>query len=253
MLPGGNSAVLTEGSDALRRGSGYGESMNETSPGGSTIRRYARWMMPKIGVPDEPTEEYAKQREAVYSELFGEAVNVYHELVPMVPHIDVFTYHRELDGKQTTVLVTGGMSDVRMRLPLGIDSSQASPRAELIFYCDGEAAEYLPVMRSLARFPHDNKTWIYFGHTIPNGNPPAPFWGSSILDTVLLMPTIVKRDSELPERLQLGGDPVNFLWVVPLSPAECQLKLEKGFHAILDLFGRHKHPYVYNPARQSYV
>ena len=73
MLPSGNSAVVTEGSDALRSGSGYGESMNETSPGGSTIRRYARWMMPKIGVPDEPIEDYAKWREAVYSELFGEA------------------------------------------------------------------------------------------------------------------------------------------------------------------------------------
>lgn len=116
--------------------------MSETSPGGSTIRRYANWMMPKIGVPEEDVAAHAKQRELVYTELFGEPVNVYHELLPMVPHIDVFTYHRELDGRQTTLLVTGGMSDVRMRLAPGVDSSQASPRAELIFYCDGEAAEF---------------------------------------------------------------------------------------------------------------
>lgn len=101
--------------------------------------------------------------------------------------------------------------------------------------------------RSLARFPHDNRTWIYFGHTIPNGDPPAPFWGSSILDTVLFLPTITKRNRDLPEKLQIDGDPVNFLWVVPLSAAECQLKLEKGFNAILELFGRNKHPYLLQP------
>src|SRR2546422_6731761 len=50
------------------------------------------------------------------------------------------------------------------------------------------------------------------------------------------MPTIVKPDATLSDKLTLAGEPVGFLWVVPLTTPECNLKLEKGFNAILDLF-----------------
>jgi len=73
------------------------------------------------------------------------------------------------------------------------------------------------------------------------------------LDTLLFMPPIVKKDQTLPSELQLGGEPVHLLWVVPLTTAECNLKLEKGFEAILDLFQRHRHPHVFDPLRKSYV
>jgi len=137
-----------------------------------------------------------------------------------------------------------------MNVPRGADVPR---RVELIFYCAGPQQQYIDTMRWLAHFPHNQRTWIGSGHTIPNGDPPAPFWGSDTLDTVLLMPTIVKNDAALPEELRLDGDPVAFLWVVPLTSAECKLKLEKGFAAILDLFAQHRHPHVFDPKRRSYV
>jgi len=88
---------------------------------------------------------------------------------------------------------------------------------------------------------------------MPNGNPPEPFFGSAVLDTVLFMPTIVTSDGRLPSELELGGQPVHLLWVVPLSTPECNLKLKKGFDAILDLFGEHRHPHVFDASRNSYV
>jgi hypothetical protein len=105
----------------------------------------------------------------------------------------------------------------------------------------------------VAHFPHDTKSWLGTGHTMPNGNPPAPFWGSEVLDTLLFMPTIVSKDATLPDELKLGGEPVHFLWVVPLSTAECNFKLQNGYNAILGLFDQHRHPHVYDPARKSYV
>ena len=108
-------------------------------------------------------------------------------------------------------------------------------------------------MRWLAHFPHNQKTWIGSGHTIPNGNPPEPMWGSKDLDTILLLETIVQSDAELPRKLDLAGDPVHFLWIVPLTTAECELKLEKGLGAILNLFDKNRHPHVFDAARASYV
>lgn len=88
---------------------------------------------------------------------------------------------------------------------------------------------------------------------MPNGNPPEPFWGSAELDTFFFLPPIVKKDQALPSELNLGGEPVHFLWVVPLTTAECNFKLTSGFDAMLDLFQQNRHPHVFDPNRKSYV
>jgi len=225
----------------------------ETTPGGSVIRRYpnATWAPPRIGVTDESTAGFAEAREAVYKRFFGEALHVSHEVFPLIPHVDVFQYRDcAEDESGVYTLVTSGMSDLEMQVPAGIEVPR---RVELIFYCTGPNPQYVETMRFLAHFPHDQKTWIGEGHTIPNGNPPAPLWDSDVLDTVLLLSPIVKRDRALPGELVLGGQPVEFLWMVPLTTPECNLKLAEGLDAILDLFGEHRHPYVFNPKRQGYV
>jgi hypothetical protein len=226
----------------------------EQSPGGSRILRYlsSHWAPPKAGLPAESAIRFAAAREKVYRELFGETQGVSREAIPLVPSIGVHTYLRSGSRGNVFALVTSGMSDLPLRVPPGA-GSDAPRRVELIFYCAEPKSEYIETLRWVARFPHDQKTWLSFGHTLPNGNPPAPFWGSEILDTLLFMPTILKRDAGLAEALVLDGDPVHFLWVVPLSTPECNLKLDQGYDAILGLFEKNRHPHVFDPARKSYV
>jgi len=57
----------------------------------------------------------------------------------------------------------------------------------------------------------------------------------------------------MSDELTLADEPVDFLWVVPLTTPECNLKLEKGSKAIFDLFNLHHHPFVFDPNRKSYV
>ena len=202
------------------------------------------------GSKEELAPAAARQREAVYNRFFGTCENVYHELTSQLPHIDVYTYPGQ-NQRNFCTLVTGGMSDRPMRLP---KEAQGVPRrVELIFYCSEAKPEYLETLRWLAAFPHSYRTWVGSGHTIPNGDPPAPMWGAGELNTILLVPTILSPDNTLPSALSIDGDPVEFLWVVPLSQKECDLKLAKGFAAILHLFQRHRHPHVFNPERRSYV
>jgi len=231
----------------------FGGNDPEVSPGGSVIRRYPDkdFMKPRIGFSAEPTDGFIAAREEVYGRLFGESAGVSHEMLPQVPHIDVYTYfRRSKDGSDTCVLVTGGMSDAPMSTPRGNDFPR---RVELILYCREPKPVYVATLRWLAHFPHNQGTWLGMGHTIPNGAPPEPFWGSGVLDTILLLPTIVQKDAALPEQLKIAGEPVHFLWVVPISTPECNLKLEKGVEAILDLFTIHRHPHVFDPNRASYV
>jgi len=226
----------------------------ERSPGGSTILRYFSnmWAAPQTADPDELSQQFATQRDDVYKELFGEVKATLPEERPLRPRIEVRTYVRSGSRGAVYALVTSGMSDLAMRIPRNV-GKDAPRRVELVFYCAEPRREYQETLRWVARFPHDQKTWLSFGHTVPNGDPPAPFWGSGILDTLLFMPTVVQRDATLSEKLVLGGDPVHFLWVVPLSTAECNLKLQNGFSAILDLFDKNKHPHVFDATRRSYV
>jgi len=225
------------------------------TPDGTEIVRHDE-VETQIDIMGKNTARFVKSRKAAYQKLFGEALGVSHELLPLIPHIDVYTFKRtsKKDGVHQVVysLVTGGMSDLEMTLPRRAPKD-VPRRVELIFYCAEPRGEYISTLRWVAHFPHNAKSWLGHGHTMPNGNPQEPFWGSTELDTLLFMPPIVGKDQSLPFELQTDGQPVHFLWVVPLTTAECNYKLEKGFDAILDLFQQHRHRHVFDPHRRSYV
>ena len=219
------------------------------TPDGTSVIRHDT-ATTKLGVTPH-AGRYRKARESAYAQLCGEALKVSHELLPLVPHVDVYIFQRKRGDQIVYSLVTGGMSDLEVTLPRrAVDVPR---RVELIFYCAKPREEYISTLRWVAHFPHGNKSWLGHGHTMPNGNPPAPFWGSTILDTLFFLPPIVTKDQTLPELLQLDGRPVHFLWLVPLTTPECNFKLESGFEAMLDLFQQRKHPHIFHPNRPSYV
>ena len=92
----------------------------KTAPDGTQIIRHETFER-QIGIPDESSVAFRRAREAAYNQLFGEALTVSHELLPQIPHIDVYTFKRTFkrpEGDQFVYpLVTGGMSDLPMTLP----------------------------------------------------------------------------------------------------------------------------------------
>src|ERR1700731_4081659 len=97
--------------------SGKNKSGVEKSADESTIHRYASVERPKIGFT--PAAGHSEAREEVYGRLLGEASSVSHEVLPLVPHIDVYTYDTTSNKRGFCTLVTGGMSDLEMSLPKG--------------------------------------------------------------------------------------------------------------------------------------
>jgi hypothetical protein len=192
--------------------------------------------------------KFTEQREAVYQELWGEAESVSHELLPLEPHIDVFLYREEFEERTFFRLVTAGMSDLPMQLP---DGEQV--RAELVMYVPKIEESYVEMLRFLAHYPHDNRRWLYFGHTLPNGHPPSPFFESSKLSVALIANSVVARDNQLNEQLILDGTAVELMCVIPITEAECNLKLERGADALYELFNETKLPFILDERRRSLV
>src|SRR5581483_8102546 len=172
------------------------------SPGGSDILRYGggEFDLPSVDFTEESFLPLHEQRETQYTALFGECETVYHEVLRFITHIDVFIYKPGTRGRPFFTYITSGMSDLPMTITATGDTDLTM--AELIFYADEANNDYAELLRKLAHFPHENRTWLGSGHTMSNGSPPHPMFGNSELDTFLFMPTIVEPESS--EKLTVG-------------------------------------------------
>jgi Suppressor of fused protein (SUFU) len=218
----------------------------EFSPGGSRIVRHADLRPPSGAL----SPQFLEERENLYVRFFGPVDSVYHELLIEDPHVDVYRFAPRPNLPFWT-LVTGGMSDRRMHLPDDVPSELG--RAELVLYVDEPQESYANLLRMLAHFPFEARTFFTDGHTFALADGDEPLFPGSELTTILFMGPIVAPDFRLREELVLEGDPVNLLWVVPITTAEADLKLERGMDALIELFDRNKHPVVLDTGRGSYV
>lgn len=239
----------------------------EMTPGGSEVLRYElpeeRGFEPAIG--NEATlDEFVAHVEAHY----GKVDVVWHEIISDRVHIDVHVIKPSAERDHYTLFTTG-MSDLPMTTP-----PQASDfaYAELILQLPADwplelgtgaltprdearvNAWYWPIewMKRLARFPHDFGTWLGFGHTLPNGDPPEPFVPGTKLCGWLLAPPVDVEAAAQTKTLS-DGRVVHLYLLHALTVEEMNLKLNKGTDALLDLFDKHRHGQVLNPTRPSLV
>lgn len=115
-----------------------------------------------------------------------------------------------------------------------------------------DESQFWPIrwLKMLARFPHEYDTWLGFGHTVPNGDPPEPFADNTKLCCLLVLPS-----PTVPEEfhtLKTSGDKeINFYSLVPLYREEMDLKLHQGADQLLDLFDAHNIQDIIDPSRKN--
>ncbi len=229
------------------------------STGGSIIYEHAQAREAlKLGFSKAPVE-WRGAREAHYRRWFGEQeVTVWHEVVPAIPHIDVWVFPpSEQLQRSFYTLITSGMSDERMMLPPGIDKELA--RAEVVFYVAEDLAPdrterpwFVQTIFFFAHFPFTYKTWLAPSHTIPNGNPPAPIVEGSLLTTAIFLPAIFEAEGFVKD-FRLDGEKVNFLWLTFISDKETQYKLNEGYDKFVGKLNKDNFPQVFDAFRPSVV
>jgi hypothetical protein len=190
----------------------------------------------------------------------GTPATVFHELISDKVHIDVHIVEPSENFPWYT-LVTSGMSDLPMKAP---EAAADMTFAEL-FIClppdwkmhqkDWESERYYwPVraLKFLARFPHQHETWLWYGHTIPNGDPPEPFHGSTKLSSFILL-TPHRVPSGFHELTLATGKTIRFFALVPLYQDELAFKLQNGAEAVEQRLLEAGHSELVEPNRKSVV
>ena len=219
----------------------------EYSEGGSRIYRYEA---EEGGDDAHLSEGDSALIEAIHDHLercFPDGESwVWHELVSPTIHVDVHVIP-PTDSYPFVRLVTSGMAEAPMTVPEGFRETRyaeltiALPPDWPLDVGDFEDENvYWPVrlLRSLARLPHEHSTFLWHGHTIPNGDPPDAYAAGTGLCCALIIPPLAAPDDF--ERLDLAdGRSIRFLGVLPIYRDEMGLKLQEGTDALFDLLDEH--------------
>lgn len=158
---------------------------------------------------------------------------------PDLVHLDLLHVPPAPD-RNYHALLTAGLSDRPMRPP---PEAADLTRAELFLALppdwplDPDALRDpvhgwpLELLRWLGRFPHRFATWVAWGHTIPHGDPPAPYApGTELLCAYLREPRLLEGEAATVELSP--GLVAPLLAVVPIDARELELKLARGAVAL---------------------
>jgi len=227
----------------------------ERSESGNPIYRHSEkqreWQAPEhSGRNLESVEEHLKQH-------IGEVETVFHEILSDRVHLDVL-FIPAGDERPYHTLVTSGVSDLPMTVPEGMENMD---RVELLIALPAswsisdesfkDESNYWPVrwLKSIGRLPHDYDTWIGWGHTIPNGDPPEPIADTPFIGFMLSPPYWLSPDFFQLEAA--SGDTVTFYNLVPLYEEEMALKLKKGADELEERLEKGDAGFVVNPERAN--
>lgn len=234
---------------------GNGPKTDEYTPGGSPVYRYEDHQDEGFQ-PPESAGVYAREVEAHFAKLFPNRGSfVIHEIISDLVHIDVHIM-RPTGKDSFYILYTTGMSDLPMHLPDEISDREDLKYGELYMFlpADWDVGEdldspkdmpresYWPIqiLKFLARFPHEYKTWLGFGHTMPNGPEYAPYcdgagFGGIVLDW---------HGNEMGRVETKDGHDVLLYFVIPAYKEEIEYKLKYGMEGLQERFREGELPLV---------
>jgi hypothetical protein len=191
---------------------------------------------------------------------FGPVAFVYHEIASHLVAVHIYVVDPTPERPHKT-LITSGMSELPMTLPEGHD---ITPYAELMIdlpadwpLTDADLRDdrnYWPIrlLKEVARLPHEYGTWIGEWHSVPNGDPPAPYAPETPFSGVVITPML--KASPAARTIAVGdGTQINLLALVPLHPAEVDLKLTQGTEALINALDRGGVSELLDPNRPSTV
>lgn len=193
-------------------------------------------------------EGFLEAREGHYQRFFGPLTQpVMHSTDVKPVHIDTYQFSPTKDRPFWT-LITSGMSNERQIDPADCAEGM-SPRAEILMYVERPQGWMFSVLKSLAEMPFERKTCLHWWHTVPNGMPMTA--KPSLLTSFFFLPPYYETEGFTD--LELSGDKVDFLWMIPITEAERHFAVSHGSQALEKEFERADLSRVVDESRRSIV
>lgn len=217
----------------------------------------------KIKKDDNTQKEYLynqknlNQFEEFITEVYGEYTSVINIDSPQLK-VDILVFPPNESGNFYK-LVTRGMGAYEMKVPNELYIYQLE-RAELVMYLppdwniDSKEKEDLwPIecIKSIAKIPIENNSWLGYGDTFENENNLA-YSKNSSLCAIILADTVDRLDVKLKFIMKRKGR-INFYQLVPIYKEELEYKNSQDTFSLLDLFDKKDSKYILDLNRKNYA
>lgn len=189
---------------------------------------------------------------------FGPVDFVLHEIASHLVQVHLYVIGPS-EKRPFRTVVTSGMSERPMAVPEG---SGISPYAELMLCLptdwpltqaavqDERTGWPIRVLKEVARLPHEYATWIGEWHSVPNGDPAMPYAPGTPFAGVVVTPML--NVAQEARTIEVGdGTRINLLALIPLHPAEIELKVSQGTDALIAALDPGGVSELLDPARPS--
>lgn len=177
---------------------------------------------------------------------------VLHELISDGMHLDLIYVPARKEFPFHT-FVTMGASEKPMTVP---EKYSGSKYAEYMIFLpqswpismeawkDNEA-NYWPIrmLKSISRIPFEFSSWLGYGHTIPNGNPPIFYDKSTKLKGCMITFPYLIQDVNVA-RMRSESKNIDFWCIAPLYEEEWEFKLQQGADKLEDIASDKQIPLV---------
>lgn len=165
---------------------------------------------------------------------------VFHEIISEIVHIDLHIMYPK-NEEDFYVVYTTGMSDLPMNIPKELKNEYSHlQRSELVAFLpsswvlemenpsDWHENDYwiFRMLKFIAKFPHEYKTWVSSYHTIPNGADYDPYSENSDFSCIILLPRDVIQTKD--------GKHITILDLEPIYKEEAQYKLNEGSEKFME-------------------
>jgi len=172
---------------------------------------------------------YPKTIENHYEKYIGKADFIWHEIVMLDPHIDIFSFP-PTKKRPFRLLVTAGVSSKKMPVP----HSQLPHFIEVIWTIEEKLYQkhkksLVNYLKSIARYPHDQNTWIGYSHSLENKDkkPYFPKINNKHAATLLMMGDFSGNlEKNFYTELFIKKSRVIFLTPIPITKQQLKLKLK---------------------------
>jgi hypothetical protein len=168
---------------------------------------------------------------------FGPVTHVLHEHMSTYVHVDLHVVMPTSERPAITV-VTSGMSERPMAngqfAELMLILPPSWPTLDDPEFSTREGYWPYRLLKELARLPHEYRTALGPGSTVPNGDPPAPYSGNTELCGAMIAPMLMPNDDGA-ETIAYDGREIELLAVFPLHADEMRVKLDDGLDRLWEL------------------
>ena len=254
-------AVIAGWSDSGRGVPGYSRDVIGQTPFGLSLDDAMEWLAARL----ERSRAYWRWRQSASGwEQFQQALlgHLQPRLGPGGHYWDASAGHQPITGvterppgphRSYTILSTVGMSCQRMPVVEQVlDDPSGYARIELALATTLPSMQAARVFGWLATYPWRAVTWFGPGHSIRWYHEPStfPLGDGEAYGSVLLLDSPGSLAGPEPPDLSgftFGGDPVRWLWIVPISERDRQLAKERGSATLVSRLAAEQRSWIVGP------